>query len=138
MTRIMASVVEAHNDESGIKWPESIAPYRACIVTVRQRKDTDDAEAASIAQLHSAFAPVGSLRGEIVLDDRSDTNFGAKMYDAELIGYPWIIIAGKKFKDDGMLEVRNRRTGETLHLSLQDTIRLLDYDPLNNTMQSQS
>ncbi len=93
VTRILAAAVETSHDAEGIVWPEAIAPYRACIVSAGS-----PAQDAHCRRLYAALvARCETMRGELVLDDRpfGDFRFGAKMKDATLIGFPWVIIGGK-------------------------------------------
>jgi prolyl-tRNA synthetase len=93
VTRILAAAVETSHDAEGIVWPEAIAPYRACIVSAGS-----PAQDAHCRRLYAALvARCETMRGELVLDDRpfGDFRFGAKMKDATLVGFPWVIIGGK-------------------------------------------
>ncbi|KAG0057861.1 hypothetical protein BGZ83_000048 [Gryganskiella cystojenkinii] len=113
ITRLLASIIEASHDHKGIIWPEEVAPFRAVIVT------SEDEECAKVAEnvydvvrkaMRSTSAPARS--SEVILDDRTDTTLGFKMKDAELIGYPWMIVVGKGFLRTGKVEVQQRKTGE--------------------------
>lgn len=113
ITRLLASIIEASHDHKGIIWPEEVAPFRAVIVT------SEDEECAKVAEnvydvvrkaMRSPSSPARS--SEVILDDRTETTLGFKMKDAELIGYPWMIVVGKGFLRTGKVEVQQRKTGE--------------------------
>ncbi|KAG0172579.1 hypothetical protein DFQ30_010193 [Apophysomyces sp. BC1015] len=118
VTRLLAAVAEASIDDRGIVWPRTIAPYRACIVT------TDDKDPEFLKLADNIYDKLENLvdtrhRGpsrnpfynDVVIDDRR-SGFGSKMKDAELIGYPWIIVLGKKSLSTGMIELHERVKGE--------------------------
>src|SRR2546425_4415355 len=99
--RIIAAAVEQHHDENGIQWPETIAPYDVHIVALPGAEEIAERAAAAIeAKGHS-----------VLLDDR-DQRAGEKFADADLIGLPARVTAGKKSLDDGAVDVRDRATGE--------------------------
>jgi prolyl-tRNA synthetase len=107
--RVLAAIVEQHHDEHGIAWPRDVAPYDVHIVVL--------AGADAIAeQAAETLAAVGL---EVLLDDR-DLRPGEKFADADLIGCPTRITAGKKSLDDGKVDVRDRATGEERRLAVTD------------------
>jgi len=99
--RIMAAAVEQHQDENGIVWPRSIAPYDVHVVALPGVEEQSD-EAARM--LDEAGA-------EVLLDDR-DQRAGEKFADADLLGCPLRVTVGKKTTEDGAADVRDRSTGE--------------------------
>jgi prolyl-tRNA synthetase len=99
--RTIAAVVEQHHDEQGIKWPEKIAPYDVHVVAVAGADEIAERAAAQMSE-----------RGyDVLLDDR-DLRAGEKFADADLIGCPVRVTAGKKSLEDGAVDVRDRATGE--------------------------
>jgi prolyl-tRNA synthetase len=107
--RIMAAAVEQFHDEHGIIWPASIAPYDAHVVALTGAEEIAlaAAEALSAAGL------------EVLLDDRA-ARTGEKFADADLIGAPIRVTAGKKSLEDGKVDVRNRATGEETRLAVSE------------------
>jgi prolyl-tRNA synthetase len=101
--RVMAAVIEQHHDEHGIRWPRSIAPYVAHVVTL---PGTDEPAAAAEAAL------VERLGERHVLVDDRDLRAGEKFADADLIGCPIRVTVGKRSLEDGAVDVRSRETGE--------------------------
>jgi prolyl-tRNA synthetase len=99
--RVMAAVVEQHHDEHGIQWPEAIAPYDVHVVAL-SGVETQAEEVAAVLE----------AAGKTVLLDDRDQRPGEKFADADLIGCPVRITVGKKTLEDGMVDVRDRRTGE--------------------------
>ncbi len=107
--RVMAAAVEQLHDERGIVWPRAIAPYDVHVVTL--------AGAEEIArQAAEAYEAAGL---QVLLDDR-DARAGEKFADADLIGCPIRVTAGKKSLEDGKVDVRDRATGEEQRLAVAD------------------
>jgi len=104
--RNVACIVEAHHDEKGIAWPESVAPYPAHLVTVSAGKDARVADEAEGFCARLAEAGV-----EILYDDR-DESPGVKFTDAELMGMPRILTISPRSLAAGGVEVTIRATGE--------------------------
>src|SRR5712691_11773729 len=107
--RIMAAAIEQHHDENGIIWPRELAPYDAHVVVL------PGAEAVG-AQAAEALSAAGY---DVLRDDR-DARAGEKFADADLIGCPIRITAGKKSLEDGKVDVKDRATGEESRLDVAD------------------
>jgi prolyl-tRNA synthetase len=105
VTRTVAAVIEQLHDEQGIVWPYSIAPYPVHIVAVNMKDDATRAAAESIYQGLSQRAI------EVLYDDR-DERPGTKFKDADLLGMPLRVTVGEKGLKDGVVELRDRRSGE--------------------------
>ncbi|HZT17381.1 MAG TPA: proline--tRNA ligase [Gaiellaceae bacterium] len=105
--RVAAAIVEQHHDEHGIAWPASVAPYDAHVVVLQGAEEIGEraAEALSTAGL------------DVLLDDR-DQRPGEKFADADLIGIPLRVTAGKKSLEDGAVDVRDRATGTERRVSV--------------------
>ncbi len=107
--RTMASIVEQHHDDDGIKWPRSVAPYDVHVVALPGLEE----RAAEVA------AKLDESGDEVFLDDR-DRRAGEKFADADLIGLPVRVTVGKKTLDDGAVDVRSRETGEENRVAIDD------------------
>lgn len=103
--RTVAAVIEQNNDEDGIIWPISIAPYQVIVVPI-SAKDPAQAEAAE--DIYRRLQQAGV---EVVLDDR-DERPGVKFKDADLIGFPIRINVGPRSLQSGNAEVVLRRSKE--------------------------
>ena len=120
--RTMAAAIEQNNDENGIIWPKAIAPFEVVVVPVNG-KNAQQMELAEKVYKELKDAGVDAL-----LDDRKD-RAGVKFKDADLIGYPIRITVGPKTVEDDVLELKVRRTGETVTVSVGEaagkTVELL-------------
>ncbi len=99
--RVMAAVVEQHHDEHGIRWPSSVAPYDVHVVVLPGVE----------TQAEEVAAALDAAGVSVLLDDR-ELRAGEKFADADLIGCPIRITVGKKTLEDGMVDVRDRKTGD--------------------------
>jgi prolyl-tRNA synthetase len=99
--RIMAALVEQGHDGRGIVWPPAVAPYDVHVVALTGAEDIAEHVAAEL----------DSAGYQVLLDDR-DQRPGEKFADADLIGVPVRVTAGKKSKDDGAVDVRRRGDSE--------------------------
>jgi prolyl-tRNA synthetase len=109
LARTMAAIVEQSHDDDGIVWPRSVAPYDAHVVALSGAEEIAEqaAEALSAAGL------------DVLLDDR-DQRPGEKFADADLIGCPIRVTAGKKSLEDGKVDVRNRASGDEKRLNVAE------------------
>ncbi len=101
INRIVASAIEAGNDENGIIFPISIAPFEVIIVSVNQ----DDTEVVGAGE--KIYKELKNKGIEVLLDDR-DERAGVKFKDADLIGIPARITVGKKALQTGNVEIKLR------------------------------
>jgi prolyl-tRNA synthetase len=102
VSRLVAAAIEQNNDDKGILWPESIAPYEVNIVAIGYTKEPKIAEAAN-----SLSEQLQAMGYEVIVDDRKD-GYGTKMKDAELIGIPVNVIIGNKFIESEEVELKHR------------------------------
>lgn len=102
--RIAAAAIEQGNDGNGIIWPPAIAPFHLLVVpvNVNDRQIMDAAE-----ELYAALEEKGF---EVLLDDR-DERAGVKFKDADLVGIPYRIVIGEKNLKEGLVEIKERKTG---------------------------
>ena len=118
-TRCLQAIVEQKHDKDGIQWPEAIAPFRYVIIPTAMAEG-----AAQRSMAEKLFTDMGAIDGvEVVFDDRP-LGFGAKMKDALLIGYPYILVAGKG-SEKGEIEVQQRVTGEQSVMSAAAFVKTL-------------
>lgn len=105
VSRSLAAIVEQHNDEHGITWPVSVAPYEVAVIPLSVGDDL-------LQPLAERIAKELAERGiEVVLDDR-DERPGVKFADNDLMGFPYQIVVGKKSAAEGNVELKVRATGE--------------------------
>ncbi|MGQ4664656.1 proline--tRNA ligase [Metabacillus halosaccharovorans] len=112
VSRTLAAIIEQNNDENGILWPNSVTPFQLHIIPVNVKNDTQRDLGET---LYSNFSRNGY---EVLLDDRQE-RAGVKFADSDLIGIPVRITVGKK-ADEGIVEVKLRKTGESFEVSIND------------------
>ena len=118
VSRLMGAIIEASHDDAGIIWPESVAPFRVGLINMR----ADDARCAAAAD--DLYARLTQSGVDTLYDDR-DERGGAKFATMDLIGLPWQLIVGPKGLERGVVELKNRRTGEREELSPEDALARL-------------
>lgn len=128
ISRIIAAVAEHHHDEHGPTWPDIIAPYRAVIMTATKNPDLIKSSKDIFKRLKSESA----FGEDVVLDDRWNERMGYKLSEAELVGYPYIIVVGREMlpgKGSGHVEVKFRHKERKTELIDPDVLQ----DVLLNT-----
>jgi prolyl-tRNA synthetase len=111
--RIVAASIEQRADERGIVWPKAIAPWAVHLVSLAKAGEPErDAADRLYEELPSAGA-------EVLYDDR-DAGPGEKLTDAELLGCPLRIVAGRRGLAEGVVEASERATGDEHKLPLED------------------
>jgi len=118
VSRLVGAIIEASHDESGIIWPDPVAPFGAAVVNLRPGEPTVDEVAE---QAYRALADRGK---EPCLDDRDDRP-GAKFASLDLVGVPWQLIVGPKGVAEGTVEIKRRATGERQTLPLDQALKAI-------------
>jgi len=118
VSRLMAAVIEQHNDEKGCIWTKSTAPYTVNIL-ISNIKDEEQ-----MAYAENLYTELSNQGVEVLIDDRKE-RFGFKMKDAELIGFPYTVIVGKNLAD-GMVQIAVRGAEEKIEVSKDELLGQLN------------
>lgn len=116
VSRAVAAIAESGHDGAGLVWPAAISPADVHLVVAGK----DEAVAEGAEALARRLDAAGL---DVILDDRK-ASVGVKFKDAELVGVPTIVVAGKRFAE-GFVEVKDRRTGEREDVALDDLLARL-------------
>lgn len=106
VTRVVAAAIEQNHDDSGIIWPDAIAPFQVAIVPMNMHKSERVKEAAD--KLYAELTAAGI---EVLFDDRKERP-GVMFKDIELIGIPHTVVIGERSMDEGHFEYKDRRNGQ--------------------------
>ncbi|MHB1172888.1 MAG: proline--tRNA ligase [Lacisediminihabitans sp.] len=117
VTRILAVIAEANNDEKGLIWPTSVSPFDVHVVAATKEPEVYEAAEQLVATLETGGY-------DVLFDDRQKVSPGVKFGDAELIGVPLIVIVGKAVAE-GTVELWDRRTGERSTVAIADVAAAL-------------
>ncbi|HBW15782.1 MAG TPA: proline--tRNA ligase [Desulfovibrio sp.] len=112
VSRVVASCIEQNNDGDGIVFPPPIAPYEVALLLLDPKNEEAAAKAAEIESFLEAEGH------DVLLDDR-DERPGVKFKDADLIGSPYQLVLGGKGLARGVVEAKNRRSGEKTELPVE-------------------
>ncbi|AVM73653.1 proline--tRNA ligase [Magnetospirillum gryphiswaldense] len=118
VSRLVGAIIEAYHDDRGIKWPEAVAPFKVGLINL---KAGDGACDRVCEDMYRALSEQGV---EVLYDDRDD-RAGVKFADMDLIGLPWQLVAGPKGVAAGLVELKNRHTGEKQELSVEAALAQL-------------
>ena len=117
VTRILAAIAELFSDDKGLIWPEQIAPFDIHVVATGKGQEAYDLADELIAALEAAGK-------DVLFDDRPKTSPGVKFGDAEILGVPQLVVAGRGAKD-GDVELWDRRTGDRETVPVAEAIARL-------------
>jgi len=110
ISRLVGAVIEASHDDNGIIWPEAVAPFRVGLINLR----ADDADCVAAAD--NLYGKLQAAGVEVLYDDTPE-RAGAKFASMDLIGLPWQLMVGPRGLANGVVELKNRATGEREELS---------------------
>lgn len=106
-TRLIGVVVEKFSDEKGIVWPEAVAPFDIHLIEVSSKEETVKHRCENL------YGKLTANGAQVLWDDR-EIRAGEKFADADLIGIPYQVIVSDRGNAENMVEVKNRKTGETV------------------------
>ena len=119
ITRIAAAAIEQNHDENGIVWPDPMAPFDVCIIPIGMGKSEQVSNIAS--SLHDQLTNAGF---DVLLDDR-DERPGVMFAEMDLIGLPHRLVISERGLKKGIIEYRNRKTGQSTDYPLADIVTTL-------------
>ena len=115
VSRVIACLAETHHDDSGLVWPMAIAPAQVHVVATGKDQVAFDAAEKVVEELDK--------RGiEVIFDDRAKVSPGVKFKDAELIGVPLVVVAGRDTVNNGTIEIRNRDGSNVEAVPVEDAV----------------
>ena len=118
VSRLVAAIIETSNDEKGIIWPTSAAPF---LVNIINLKNKDDNCKNKCLEIHNNLAKNDI---ESIIDDR-DESAGKKFSDSDLIGFPATIIVGPRELENGNVEIRFRKEGSNQILPYSNVLKII-------------
>ena len=118
VSRLVAAIIETSNDEKGIIWPTSVAPF---LVNIINLKNKDDNCKNKCLEIHNNLAKNDI---ESIIDDR-DESAGKKFSDSDLIGFPATIIVGPRELENGNVEIRFRKEGSNQILPYSNVLKII-------------
>ena len=121
VSRLVGGIIEASHDDRGIIWPRAVAPFEVAVVNLKAGDETCDSCAEDL------YAKLQAAGADPLYDDRDDRP-GAKLAAIDLIGIPWQIVVGPRGMANGVVEVKNRRTGEAVEVSPDSALSMVMQD----------
>jgi len=118
VSRLMGAIIEAGHDDDGIIWPQSVAPFDIGLINL---KSGDEATDQACEDLYAKLTSAGQ---EVLYDDTSE-RAGAKFSTMDLIGLPWQVIVGPRGLKTGVVELKNRASGEREEMSVESALSKL-------------
>jgi len=114
--RVMACYIEQHNDENGLVWDKTLAPFHVHLMGLNLKKD-------EVVQASEKIYKEMTAEGiEVLFDDRVDAQAGFKFKDADLLGMPIQVIVGDKKLKENRVEVKIRKSGERFDVNVEELI----------------
>jgi len=113
ISRAVAAVAEGTCDDKGLCWPPELAPFDVHVLAAGK----DDLVTTAAADLSVRLDEAGV---SVLLDDRT-VSPGVKFADSEIMGMPTIVVVGRGLSD-GVIEVRDRRSGEQIEVPVEDAL----------------
>ena len=114
VSRIVAAAIEQNHDDKGIIWPAPMAPFDVALLALNGKKSEEVRSSAD--NLYETLQAAGF---EVLCDDR-DARPGVMFADADLLGIPHQVVVGERGLANGVVEYRNRRSGETAEVNIAD------------------
>ena len=118
VSRLVAAIIEASHDDAGIVWPESVAPFKVGLIDL---KHDDEACRAACDGLYRSLDDIGVP----VLYDNREGRAGVKFAEMDLIGLPWQLIVGPRGLKNGVVELKNRASGQRDEISIDAALTRL-------------
>lgn len=118
VSRLVGAIIESSHDDSGIIWPKSVAPFKVGLVNIRTGDEACDKACEDI------YNKLQNANVEVLYDDTKESA-GKKFASMDLIGLPWQVAVGPRGVAGGMVEFKNRKTGEKQEISVESALEKL-------------
>jgi len=115
VSRLVGGIIEASHDENGIIWPESVAPFKLGLMNLGAKKED------CVAFCDKLYTDLQAAGVEVLYDD-TQGGAGAKFANMDLIGLPWQAALGPRGLANGVVELKNRKTGEREEVSAEELV----------------
>ncbi|MAT59322.1 MAG: proline--tRNA ligase [Ignavibacteriae bacterium] len=112
--RVLACYLEQNHDDNGIVWDKSLAPFQIHLMGLNMKKDS------VVEASEKLYKDLQAEGYEVLFDDRSTVQAGFKFNEADLLGMPVHIIVGDKKLAENKVEIKIRKTGERMDVSLDE------------------
>jgi prolyl-tRNA synthetase len=109
--RVMGTIVEVSHDEKGIVWPETVAPFKVHLISLKGGEE----------QAGKIYQDLLDSGVEVLYDDR-ETSAGVKFADSDLIGIPYRIVVSPKTIEQGAVEMKKRNEQEAKLVKFEEVV----------------
>jgi prolyl-tRNA synthetase len=110
VSRLVGAIIEASHDDSGIIWPDAVAPFKVGLVNLKP------GDAPTDSACEKLYADLGAAGVDVLYDDTAE-RAGVKFSTMDLIGLPWQLVVGPRGLASGTVELKRRATGERFELA---------------------
>ena len=117
VSRVVAAAIEQNNDDTGIIWPDALAPFQIALIPINLHKSANVKQTAE-----TIYAQLTSAGYEVLFMDESKARLGSMLADVELIGIPHRLVIGERGLNDGSIEYRHRKALENQLIPLDQLI----------------
>ncbi|MEP6775723.1 MAG: YbaK/EbsC family protein [Chloroflexota bacterium] len=115
--RLLACVAEEHNDERGLRWPITVAPFEVELMSLGKAGESSEVQETA----DSLYEKLGKAGVDVLYDDREATP-GVKFADADLIGVPLRVTVSRRSLERGGVELKRRDAAETVIVTVEDAV----------------
>jgi prolyl-tRNA synthetase len=115
VSRLVGGIIEASHDDNGIIWPEAVAPFKVGLISLNTKKED------CVAACDKLYNDLQAAGVDVLYDDTNE-RAGGKFANMDLIGLPWQIAVGPRGLENGVVELKNRATGEREEVALGDIV----------------
>jgi prolyl-tRNA synthetase len=117
--RLMGAIVEVYNDEKGIIWPKSVAPFAVHLLNLKPQISNLKSKTDQI------YNQLKSSGIEVLYDERTGASPGEKFADSDLIGIPYRVVASEKTVEENKVELKRRAENKTEMFSEEELIKIV-------------
>ena len=117
--RLLGTIVEVNNDEKGIIWPKSVAPFMVHLIQLGTDEKVKDTALKIYQELQKENI-------KVLYDDREDKSAGEKFAESDLIGIPYRVIVSAKTIAEKSVEFKERAGAESKLVKIKDLIKTVN------------
>lgn len=121
VSRIIGATVECLSTPDIIQWPRSLSPYTVCIIPAKEGSVEENVSQNNLIALYKHLTEI--FENDVVVDDRAHLTIGKRFIEAKKLGFPYVIVMGKKITETpSLFELYKSSTKQTEHYELSNLI----------------
>ncbi|XP_050421520.1 probable proline--tRNA ligase, mitochondrial [Adelges cooleyi] len=134
VSRILGASVESLSTQDAIRWPKSLSPFTVCVIPAKQGSNEESSSNSVLNSLYTSLVEI--IGDDVIVDDRNNMTIGKRFIEAKRLGFPYVIIMGKKItQNPALFELYDVNTNTSEDYQLHELISIIKDQHFSQNLQ---